>query len=231
MDAEDAKGRTPSFIAVERGLEVLITHTHIVIVGTLVAVVLLRISIASPAQDSLRLLVLRGANLEHADREGKTLRMIAEETRHEELFLKVLQVCCHLSLFLPLPTFTRRPPPNPTPNPIAKPDRHVTVCFSSSCVPPSPSDQCPSVCIFAGGHVISPIRADVYCKAKQARQAGEDKKLFETAVKKFNIHPQKGIDFLISSGYGSSPKDIARFLFVAENLKKDKACILLPPAS
>jgi Sec7-like guanine-nucleotide exchange factor len=71
----------------------------------------------------------------------------------------------------------------------------------------------------------------VYCKAKQARQAGEDKKLFETAVKKFNIHPQKGIDFLISSGYGSSPKDIARFLFVAENLKKDKACILLPPAS
>jgi len=47
-------------------------------------------------------------------------------------------------------------------------------------------------------------------KALKVRDAGgkadNNPQLIEQAVKKFNVHPGKGLDFLISSGYRNTPK-------------------------
>lgn len=37
-------------------------------------------------------------------------------------------------------------------------------------------------------------------------KADNNPQLIEQAVKKFNVHPGKGLDFLISSGYRNTPK-------------------------
>lgn len=44
-------------------------------------------------------------------------------------------------------------------------------------------------------------------KVRDAGGKGESNaQLIEQAVKKFNVHPGKGFDFLISSGYRNTPK-------------------------
>ena len=141
-------------------------------------------AVAGGLEDSIRLLVLKGAKLDVKDAAGKTIQDIADEVRRNCVCARVCVCVCVGGCVTEATAFASH------------------VCVIVVCV-------CVHKATFS--HVLLQTHhAEELQKALKVRDAGgkgeSNSQLIEQAVKKFNVHPGKGLDFLISSGYRNTPK-------------------------